>query len=57
MEERISNFWNVYGNPLLFVYGIAAWACPMDIYYSQEEVAEGFEIGKFFAIIALVIID
>ena len=32
-------------------------ACPMDIYYSQEEVAEGFEIGKFFAIIALVIID
>ena len=28
MEERISNFWNVYGNPLLFVYGIAAGLAP-----------------------------
>jgi hypothetical protein len=28
VEEKISNFWNVYGSPLSFVYGIAAGLAP-----------------------------
>jgi hypothetical protein len=28
IEEKISKFWNVYGNPLFFVYGIAAGLAP-----------------------------
>jgi hypothetical protein len=28
IEEKISNFWNVYGSPLSFVYGIAAGLAP-----------------------------
>ena len=28
IEEMISNFWNVYGSPLSFVYGIAAGLAP-----------------------------
>jgi hypothetical protein len=28
IEENISNFWNVYGSPLAFVYGIAAGLAP-----------------------------
>jgi hypothetical protein len=28
IEENISNFWNVYGSPLSFVYGISAGLAP-----------------------------
>jgi hypothetical protein len=28
LEERVTNFWSIYGNPMVFVYGIAAGVAP-----------------------------